>query len=143
MGADSLFAALTESVQLAWAPEEPLGEAVELVLFQVRQFTIPAGYWYWWSSLGSYGISVTGVSPCRATGWRCSSCAFPESLHLSLVMGITSIASGTDHVLLAQVPLAGAGTLCYSPSQLLHLPQELCSSRGGAASQLLLGGHCC
>lgn len=135
MGADSLFAALTESVQLAWAPEEPLGEAVELVLFQVRQFTIPAGYWYWWSSLGSYGISVTGVSPCRATGWSHGTCAF----HCQADSGShKDWAPPPPAVLLVQLR-----RLCYSPRWLLHLLQELCSPMGRAASQLLLGSCYC
>ena len=71
---------------------------------------------------------------------------FPWLSRLLLLWGMgatTSSSSGTGWVPLVWGSLEGARNLCYSPGQLLHLLQEVCSPKGGAASQLMLGSHCC
>ena len=82
----------------------------------------------------------------------CSSCANQVPLSrskasvfflISQGMGTTpGSSSGTNWSLLALGPLAGTGKLCYSNRQLLYLLQEVCSLKGGAASQPLLGSCC-
>ena len=58
-------------------------------------------------------------------------------VRLSWGMCITaSHSSGAGQVPLAQEPLAGVRSLCYSPRQLFHLLQGLCRLKGGAAFQL-------
>ena len=47
MGTGGLLSAFMESAQLAWAPEEALGGAVELVIFPFEKLTVPVGYRCW------------------------------------------------------------------------------------------------
>ena len=97
--------------------------------------------------------SPAGQSLCRFSRWSQSTCVFPtfwgkgggragndECRHHQLFwcrLGSTS--KGTP--LARGTPLPGMGNSCYSPRWLLHLLQEVCSPKGGAASQRLLGSH--
>ena len=71
---------------------------------------------------------------------------FPRSSRLLLLQVMSAAnqgSSGALWVLLVWGSPAGARSLCYSPRQLLHLLQGVCSPKSRAASQLLLGSHCC
>ena len=63
---------------------------------------------------------------------------------LQLLKGMGAGGSySAGQALLNMGPLAGSGSLFYSSRKLLCLLQVLCSPKGGAASQLLLGSCCC
>lgn len=55
----------------------------------------------------------------------------------------TTAGSSSGWTPLAWSQLAGTGSLCYLLRHLIHLLQEVCIPKDRAASQLLLGSHCC
>ena len=76
--------------------------------------------------------------------WSHSVCVFPDQADYCSV----GKHAPPPTALLAQVGSTSMQTtgrnqeLCYSPRQLFHLLQEVCSPKGGTVAQLLLGSHC-